>query len=204
MDWLTTVDHKKIGILYLLGGTLFFVLGGIEAMLIRLQLMFPESNFLDAQTYNEVLTMHGTTMIFLAAMPLLFAFMNFIVPLQIGARDVAFPFVNALGFWTFFFGGIMVNVSWFLGGAPDAGWTAYTPLSSSEDFSGKGNDFYAVGLQIAGLGTLMSGINFLATIINMRAPGMTFMRMPLFTWTTFVSSLLILFAFPPPDRKSVV
>jgi len=197
MDWLTTVDHKKIGILYLLGGTLFFVFGGIEAMLIRLQLMFPESNFLDAQTYNEVLTMHGTTMIFLAAMPLLFAFMNFIVPLQIGARDVAFPFVNALGFWTFFFGGIMVNVSWFLGGAPDAGWTAYTPLSSSEDFSGKGNDFYAVGLQIAGLGTLMSGINFLATIINMRAPGMTFMRMPLFTWTTFVSSLLILFAFPP-------
>lgn len=197
MDWLTTVDHKKIGILYLLGGTFFFVLGGIEAILIRLQLMFPENNFLDAQTYNEVLTMHGTTMIFLAAMPLLFAFMNFIVPLQIGARDVAFPFVNALGFWTFFFGGLMVNISWFLDGAPDAGWTAYTPLSSSEQFSGKGNDYYAVGLQIAGLGTLMSGINFLATIINMRAPGMTFMRLPLFTWTTFVSSLLILFAFPP-------
>ena len=133
-------------------------------------------------------------MIFFAAMPLVFGFMNAVVPLQIGARDVAFPFVNALGFWLFFFGGVLMNTSWLLGGAPDAGWTAYAPLSSS--FSGHGVDFYVLGLQIAGLGTLIGGINFLVTIINMRAPGMTYMRMPLFTWTAFITSALVLFAFP--------
>lgn len=194
MDWLTTVDHKKIAILYLLAGALFFVIGGLEAVLIRVQLMYPENNVVSAQTFNELITMHGTTMIFLAAMPLWFAFMNAIIPLQIGARDVAFPFLNSLGFWTFFFGGLLVNISWFLGGAPDAGWTAYTPLSTS--FSGHGIDFYAIGLQIAGIGTLVGGINFLATVINMRTPGMSFMRMPLFTWTSFVASIIILFAFP--------
>lgn len=195
MDWLTTVDHKKIGILYFMSGIFFFLVGGIEALLIRVQLMFPEMSFLPAQTFNEMITMHGTTMIFLAAMPLVLGLMNVAVPLQIGARDVAFPFVNALGFWTFFFGGVMVNVSWFIDGAPDAGWTMYTPLSTYE-FASKGADYYAVGLQIAGIGTLVGGINFLATIINMRAPGMSFMRMPLFTWTSFVTSLIILFAFP--------
>ncbi len=195
MDWLTTVDHKKIGILYLAAGGFFFLIGGLEALLIRIQLMKPMNDFVSAQVFNELITMHGTTMIFLAAMPLIFGLMNAVVPLQIGARDVAFPFVNALGFWTFFFGGLLVNLSWFLGGAPDAGWTAYPPLSS-EQFSGMGVDFYAVGLQIAGIGTLIGGINFLVTIINMRAPGMTFMRMPLFTWTSFVTSMIILFAFP--------
>jgi len=196
MDWLTTVDHKKIAILYLASGLFFFVLGGIEALLIRIQLMFPMFNFLDGQTYNEVLTMHGTTMIFLVAMPLVFAMWNAAVPLQIGARDVAFPFLNSLGFWVFLFGGILLNLSWFLGGAPDAGWTMYAPLALRE-FSGPGNDYYLIGLQIAGIGSLLSGINFLATIINMRAPGMTFMRMPLFTWTTLVTSLIILFALTP-------
>jgi cytochrome c oxidase subunit I len=196
MDWLTTVDHKKIGILYLVAGGLFFLIGGLEAVLIRIQLMKPMNDFLSAQTYNEVLTMHGTTMIFLAAMPLIFAFMNAIVPLQIGARDVAYPFVNAVGFWMFFFGGLLLNLSFFLGGAPDAGWTAYAPLASSAEYSGRGIDFYSIGLQIAGLGTLVGGINFLVTIINMRAPGMTFMRLPLFTWTSFVTSAIILFAFP--------
>lgn len=196
MDWLTTVDHKKIGILYLIAGGLFFLFGGLEAILIRIQLMKPMNDFVSAQTFNELLTMHGTTMIFLAAMPLIFAFMNAVVPLQIGARDVAYPFVNALGFWLFFLGGVLLNVSWFLEGAPDAGWTAYAPLSSSPDFVGKGVDFYVLGLQIAGIGTLIGGINFLVTIINMRAPGMSFMRMPLFTWTSFVTSALILFAFP--------
>lgn len=194
-DYLTTVDHKKIAILYLLAGGFFFILGGLEAMFIRIQLAVPENNFLDAQLYNEIMTMHGTTMIFLAAMPILFGFMNAIMPLQIGARDVAFPFVNALGFWLFFFGGVFLNLSWFLGGAPDAGWTSYTTLSMAS--SGHGIDFYTLGLQISGFGTLMGAINFIVTIINMRAPGMTFMRMPLFTWTTFISSTLILFAFPP-------
>lgn len=195
MDWLTTVDHKKIGILYLLAGGFFFLIGGFEAILIRVQLMFPEQTIFIGGTFNELITMHGTTMIFFAAMPLLLGFMNAIMPLQIGARDVAFPFVNALGFWLFFFGGLLLNLSWFLGGAPDAGWTAYAPLSDPTH-SGMGVDFYVVGLQISGIGTLIGGINFLVTIINMRAPGMTFMRMPLFAWTTFVTSALILFAFP--------
>ena len=194
-DWLTTVDHKKIGIMYLVAGGFFFAIGGLMAMLMRAQLMFPDSSFLPAQTYNEILTMHGTVMIFLAAMPLLFGFMNYIMPLQIGARDVAFPFLNSLGFWLFLFGGILINLSWFLGGAPDAGWTAYVPLSSA-DYAGTGLDFYVLGLQIGGAGTLIGGINFLVTIVNMRAPGMSMMRMPLFTWNTFIASILILFAFP--------
>lgn len=194
-DYLTTVDHKKIAILYLVTGGFFFIVGGIEAMLIRIQLAKADNDFVSAGLYNEIITMHGTTMIFLAAMPLLFAFMNAVVPLQIGARDVAFPFLNSLGFWMFFFGGIFLNLSWFMGGAPDAGWTSYASLSIASP--GHGIDFYALGLQISGGGTLIAGINFLVTIINMRAPGMTYMRMPLFTWSTFVASALILFAFPP-------
>ncbi|WP_218093475.1 cytochrome c oxidase subunit I [Paenibacillus solanacearum] len=198
MDWLTTVDHKKIGILYLIAGGLFFLLGGIEAILIRLQLLYPDQKIFIGDTFNQLTTMHGTTMIFFAAMPVIFAFMNAVIPLQIGARDVAFPFVNALGFWLFFFGALLMNTSWFLGGAPNAGWTAYPPLSGIVDKTGvfKGVDFYVLGLQIAGIGTLIGGINFLVTIINMRAPGMTYMRMPMFTWAAFITSFLILFAFP--------
>ncbi|MFC4184538.1 cytochrome c oxidase subunit I [Saccharococcus thermophilus] len=194
-DYLTTVDHKKIAILYLIAGGIFFVAGGVEALLIRIQLAKPNNDFLVGGLYNQVLTMHGTTMIFLAATPLLFALMNAAVPIQIGARDVAFPFLNALGFWLFFFGGLFLNCSWFLGGAPDAGWTSYASLSLESP--GHGIDFFLLGLQISGFGTLISGINFLVTIVNMRAPGMTFMRMPMFTWATFVASALILFAFPP-------
>ncbi|MGO1987955.1 cytochrome c oxidase subunit I [Mammaliicoccus vitulinus] len=194
-DYLTTVDHKKIAILYLIAGGLFFAVGGIEAMLIHIQLIVPENDFVSAGLFNEIITMHGTTMIFLAAMPLLFGFMNAVVPLQIGARDVAFPFLNALGFWLFLFGGIFLNLSWILGGAPDAGWTSYASLSLES--AGHGINFYALGLQISGAGTLIAGINFVATIVNMRAPGMTYMRMPLMTWTTFVASTLIVFAFPP-------
>ncbi|GIP45377.1 cytochrome c oxidase subunit 1 [Paenibacillus sp. J45TS6] len=196
MDWITTVDHKKIAILYLMAGALFFGIGGIEAILIRLQLMEPYSKIVSTQLFNELITMHGTTMIFLGVMPIIFAFMNAILPLQIGARDVAFPFLNALGFWTFLFGGILLNLSWVMGGAPDAGWTSYVPLASSAYSETHGVDFYTIGLQIAGLGTLIGGINFLATIITMRAPGMSFMRMPMFAWTTFITSAMILFAFP--------
>lgn len=194
-DYLTTVDHKKIAVLYLVAGGFFFILGGIEALFIRVQLSIPNNDFVSAGFFNELLTMHGTTMIFLAAMPLLFAFMNAIIPLQIGARDVAFPFLNALGFWLFFLGGIFLNLSWFLGGAPDAGWTSYASLSLASE--GHGVDFYVLGLQIAGAGTLISGINFLATVITMRAPGLTYMRLPMFSWTTLITSALILFAFPP-------
>ena len=194
-DYLTTVDHKKIAHLYLVAGGIFFIIGGLEAMFIRIQLAKPDNDFMSAGLYNEIMTMHGTTMIFLAAMPLVFAFMNAIMPLQIGARDVAFPFLNSLGFWLFLFGGLFLNLSWFFQAVPDAGWTSYASLSLASE--GHGIDFYALGLQISGAGTLIGGINFLVTIINMRAPGMTFMRMPLFTWSTFVVSALILFAFPP-------
>lgn len=194
-DYLTTVDHKKIAHLYLAGGGFFFILGGIEALIIRIQLIKPENDFISAGLYNEMITMHGTTMIFLAAMPIIVGLMNAIMPLQIGARDVAFPFLNALSFWLFFFGGLLLNLSFLFGGAPDAGWTSYASLSM--DSPGHGIDYYIAGLQIAGAGTLMTGINFIATIVTMRAPGMTYMRMPLFTWATFVTSVLILFAFPP-------
>lgn len=193
-DYLTTVDHKKIAVLYLIAGGFFFILGGLEALAIRWQLVKPMNDFVSAGFYNELISMHGTTMIFLAAMPLIIAFMNIAVPLQIGARDVAFPFLNSLGFWLFLFGGIMLNIGWFTGGAADAGWTAYAPLSTTS--AGEGVDYYILGLQISGAGTLMGGINFLVTIVNMRAPGMTYMRLPMFTWTAFVASVLILFAFP--------
>ncbi|MDG0809765.1 cytochrome c oxidase subunit I [Cohnella rhizosphaerae] len=196
MDWLTTVDHKKIGILYLIAGGLFFLVGGLEAVLIRIQLIKPMNDFVGADTFNQLITMHGTTMIFLAAMPMLFALMNAVIPLQIGARDVAFPFLNSLGFWTFFAGGVLLNISWFAGDIPDAGWTSYVPLAGPMYAGGHGVDYYLMGLQIAGIGTLLGGINFMATIINMRAPGMSFMRMPMFTWTIFITSALIVFAFP--------
>jgi len=193
-DYMTTIDHKKIAHLYLIGGGFFFILGGLEAVVIRIQLIKPDNDFISAGLYNQMITMHGTTMIFLAAMPIILALMNAVLPLQIGARDVAFPFLNSLGFWLFMFGGILLNCSWFLGGAPDGGWTSYASFALTSP--GHGIDFYVMGLQIAGAGTLMGGINFLVTVINMRAPGMTYMRMPLFTWASFITSVLILFAFP--------
>ena len=192
-DWLTTVDHKKIGTLYFFAGIFYFAVGGLEALFIRIQLMYPMNDFLDGETFNQMMTMHGTTMLFFAATPLLFGFMNWVVPLQIGARDVAFPFLNSLGFWMFFFGALLTNSSFFLGGAPQAGWTSYAPLAL--DY--KGTDFFVLGLQISGAGTIMSAINFLTTIFTMRAPGMTLLRMPLFTWSTVVASALIMFAFTP-------
>lgn len=195
-EWITTVDHKKIGIMYFMTGLFFFVLGGIEALLIRFQLMVPLNDLVIGRTFNEMLTMHGTTMIFLAAMPLIFGLMNVVVPLQIGARDVAFPFLNSLGYWLFTFGSIILNLGWFFGGNPDAGWTAYPSLALNEYSPGPGMDYYLLGLQVSGLGTLMSGINFMVTIINMRTPGMTFLRMPLFTWTSLIMSVLVLFAMP--------
>ncbi len=193
-DYLTTVDHKKVGILYMAFGAFFFILGGLEALIIRIQLVKPENDFISAGFYNEMITMHGTTMIFFAAMPILIGLMNYIMPLQIGARDVAFPFLNGLGVWLFIMGGLLMNVSWFTGGAPDAGWTNYAPLSLQSP--GHGINYYVMGLQLSGAGTLMSGINFIVTIVLMRGPGMTYMRMPLFSWTTLVASILILFAFP--------
>jgi cytochrome c oxidase subunit 1 len=199
-SWFTTVDHKKIGILY--GGTalVFFCIAGIEALLIRLQLAGPNGTVLTASQYNTLFTMHGTTMVFLAGMPLPVAFGNYFIPLMIGARDVAFPRLNMFGYWAFLFGGLFIYSGFFLGGAPDGGWFGYTPLTSapmSQGFlPGRGPDFWTVGLVLLGFGSVTSGVNFIVTILNMRAPGMTLMRMPVFCWMMLVTAFLTVFAIP--------
>src|ERR671919_1647950 len=195
--WLTTVDHKRIGILYGATAFVFFLLGGIEALLLRIQLAQPNGAFLDADTYNQVFTMHGLSMIFLVVMPLSSAFFNYLIPLQIGARDVAFPRLNAFSYWVFLVGGIFLYSSFFLGGAPNGGWFGYAPLSSGEGFlPGTGMTYYSLGLQILGVASLASAVNFIVTILNERSPGMSLMRMPVFTWMTLVVSFLLLFAMP--------
>jgi cytochrome c oxidase subunit I len=193
-SWFTTIDHKKIGILYGVTAFIFFLIGGLEALLVRVQLAQPNATVLDADTYNQFFTMHGITMIFLVVMPMGVALFNFFVPLMIGARDVAFPRLNALSYWIFLFGGIFIYSSFFLGGAPDGGWFGYAPLSTS--LPSHGMDFYALGLQILGVASLLGAINFIVTILNMRAPGMTLMKMPVFVWMTLVVSFLLLFAMP--------
>ncbi|QTC44057.1 cytochrome ubiquinol oxidase subunit I [Bacillus sp. V3] len=197
-DWMTSTHHTKVGIMYLAAGGAFFLRAGLDALIIRLQLALPENQFwvFQGEKYNQMMTTHGTTMIFFVAMPLLIGLMNVAVPLQIGARDLAFPYMNLLSFWLFLTGGALVNVSFVLGGSPSTGWTGYSPLSLDAFSPGPGLDYYTLGIQIAGVGTMLSAINFLVTIIRKRAKGMTFMRMPLFTWSSFVTSILILFAFP--------
>ncbi|HEY3057859.1 MAG TPA: cytochrome c oxidase subunit I [Chloroflexota bacterium] len=195
-SWFTTVDHKRIGILYGVSAGTFFVIGGLEALVIRLQLWVPNNTLVSAQTFNSLFTMHALTMIFLAIMPLSAAFFNFIIPLQIGARDVAFPRLNAFSYWAFILGGILLNVSFLLGGAPDAGWFAYANLTSRQFSPGSGLDFYMLGLQILGVASLAAALNFFVTIVNMRAPGLGFMRMPIFCWMSLVTMVLLLLAFP--------
>src|SRR3989442_5481165 len=172
-SWLTTVDHKRIGILYGVSAGLFFVIGGLEALVIRLQLWTPNNTLVGAQMFNALFTMHATTMIFLAIMPLGAAFFNFILPLQLGARDVAFPRLNAFSYWAFILGGIMLNVSFLLGGAPDAGWFGYANLTTRQYSPGPGIDFWMLGLQVLGVASLAAALNFFVTILNMRAPGMS-------------------------------
>jgi cytochrome aa3-600 menaquinol oxidase subunit I len=195
-EWFTSVDHKRIGIMYILVGIIMFARGGIDGILMKAQTATPNEKFLDAQHYNEVFTTHGTIMILFAAMPFLIGLMNVAIPLQIGARDVAFPQLNLLSFWLTFAGAMLFNLSFVIGGSPDAGWTAYFPLAGKEFTPGIGNNFYFIAVQIAGIGTLMTGINFITTIIKMRAPGMTWMKIPMFTWTSFVASIIIWATFP--------
>lgn len=199
-SWITTVDHKRIGVMYGISAFLWFLVGGLEAVLVRLQLAVPNNDLLSADFYNQLFTMHALTMIFLALMPLTAAFFNYIVPLQIGARDVAFPRLNALSFWIFLLGSIFINIGFVLplfGGepqAPNVGWYAYAPLTTRPFNPGLNADFYVLGLQIVGLSSIIASINFIVTIINLRAPGMRLMRMPIFTWMTLVTSVLIVTA----------
>jgi cytochrome c oxidase subunit 1 len=195
-SWLSTVDHKRIGQLYLYTSLSFFVLGGLEALIIRAQLFGPNGRLVSAESYNQLFTMHGTTMIFLGVMPLSAALFNYLIPLQIGARDVAFPRLNAFSYWVYLFGGLFINASWLWHAAPNAGWFAYAPLSTRVFNPGLNMDFYVIGLQILGLSTLVAAFNFVTTIVNMRAPGMRFMRMPVFTWAAFITQILILVSFP--------
>ncbi|CAN5526028.1 cytochrome c oxidase subunit I [soil metagenome] len=195
-SWLTTIDHKRIGLLYGVSAFFFLLLGGVEALIIRTQLSQPNLDVVSAQRYNELFTMHGTTMIFLAVMPMSSAFFNYIVPLQIGARDVAFPRLNAFSYWVFLAGAIILNMSWFFNAAPNAGWYGYAPLTSTAWNPGRNVDFWLIGLQVLGVASMAAAFNFIVTIFNMRAPGMSLLRMPIFTWSTLIVSILIVMAFP--------
>ncbi len=195
-SWIATTDHKRIAQLYLYSALGFFLWGGAEAELIRWQLHAPNQHFLSAEAYNQVFTMHGTTMIFLAIMPLSAAFFNLLIPLQIGARDVAFPRLNAFSYWVFVLGGLFISVPILFNAGPNGGWFGYTPLTTAAYSPGLNIDFWVIGLQILGISSLASGFNFVTTIINLRAPGMNLMRMPLFTWASFCVQFLIILAFP--------
>ncbi len=223
-SWITTVDHKRIGIMYGYAAFFFFIIGGVEALLLRIHLAQANSEFLTAGAYNALFTMHGTTMIFLFVMPVSAAFMNYLLPLLLGARDVAFPRLNALSWWIFFFGGIFLYSTFifgtsvapvgidgvggnlppgggpgsfnFLSDSPDAGWFGYQPNAGPIFSSGTAMDYWALGLQILGLASLISSVNFLVTVFNMRAKGMRLMRMPVFAWMSTVTSFLLLFSLP--------
>src|SRR6202047_4818536 len=184
--WVTTVDHKRLGLLYIFYALLFLTFGGIEATIIRIQLIHPLNSFVSPQVFNRMFTMHGTTMIFFFVMPVMFGFANYLVPLMIGARDMAFPRLNALSFWMTAFGGLLLYFS-FIGGdglygagsAPDVGWWAYAPLTSTAFSKGHSTDYWTIALLVAGFGTVATGVNLVTTIITMRCPGMTPGKMPL-------------------------
>jgi cytochrome c oxidase subunit 1/cytochrome c oxidase subunit I+III len=194
--WITTVDHKKIAIMYIVASVIFFILGGLEAVVMRLQLAQPENHLVSPQAYNELFTMHGTTMIFLVVMPILFGFANYIVPLQIGARDMAFPKLNAFSLWLFVFGGILLYYSFFAGAVPDTGWFSYAPLTERPFSMGQGVDYWILALVVTGIGSIATGVNLIVTVIKLRAPGMKPMRIPVFTWMSLVTGFILIWAIP--------
>jgi cytochrome c oxidase subunit I len=196
-DWIATVDHKKIGIMYVLMSLVFLVIGGVEALLMRWQLLFANNTFLGPNRFNQLFTMHGTTMVFFVGMPILIGIGNYMVPLMIGARDMAFPRLNAFGFWITLFGGVLVYLSFITGGAPALGWFAYSPLTETTFARSPATDFWALGLLISGIGTISAAVNFIATILGMRAPGMTLRKVPFFVWTMLWTAVQMLFAIPP-------
>ncbi|HEY7782108.1 MAG TPA: cytochrome c oxidase subunit I [Ktedonobacterales bacterium] len=221
-SWITTTDHKRIGILYIYTAFTFFLAGGIEAELIRLQLAQPNEKLLTPQQYDQVFTMHGTTMIFLFIMPMMTGLGNYVVPLMVGARDMAFPRINALGYWLLLFGGLFMYASFLTGGAPNAGWFNYAPLSDAAPACfgapvnvataplsgcfapGQNVDFWIIGLNMLGIASITSGLNFIVTVFRLRAPGLTINRMPLFTWMTLVTSFLLVFAMPSLTTASAL
>ena len=210
-EWVTTVDHKRIGILYILYALLFLIIGGLEALVIRIQLMYPHSDFVSPQVFNRMFTMHGTTMIFFVVMPVLFGFANYLVPLMIGARDMAFPRLNAFSFWLSAFGGILLYFS-FLGGnglygagnAPDVGWWAYAPLTSRAFSPGHSADYWTIAVLVSGFGSIGTATNIIATIFSLRCPGMKLSRMPLFVWLNLVMSWLVLFSITPLSAAQIM
>src|SRR5215468_11834780 len=210
-EWLTTVDHKKIGVLYVLYALLCLVIGGTEAFIIRIQLMHSHFHFVSPQVFNQLMTMHGTTMIFFVAMPVLFGFVNYLVPLMIGARDMAFPRLNALSFWLTALGGFLLYFS-FLGGsglygagnAPDIGWWAYAPLAARAFSPGNSSDYWTIAVLVAGFGTIGGAINLISTILCLRCPGMRLSRMPLLPWLVLVMAGEVLFAVTPLSAAQIM
>jgi cytochrome c oxidase subunit I len=196
LSWITTVDHKRIGILYIYLTLFFFIAGGTEALLVRTQLAWSNLKILAPDQYNQMFTMHATTMIFLFVIPILAGFGNYFVPLLIGARDMAFPKLNMLSFWLLLFGGLVLNMSFLLGGAPDAGWTSYAPLSTITYSKNAALDFWIIGLLLVGTSSTVGAINFLVTTFTMRAPGMKLTNMPMFVWNMMITSAMVVFSTP--------
>jgi cytochrome c oxidase subunit 1 len=210
-DWVSTVDHKRLGLMYIVSGLLFFVIAGIMATVIRLQLAFPNGKVVDPDTFNRLFTMHGTTMVFLVGMPFVAGLSNYLVPLMIGARDMAFPRLNAFGFWIFLFGGCLLYFSYIGGGglsgagsAPDVGWFAYAPLTSRAFSRGASTDYWILGILVAGIGSIASALNVIVTTVSMRCPGMTLSRMPMFVWVMLIDSWLIIIALPPLSAAQIM
>ena len=208
---MVTVDHKRLGILYVVYALFFLLVGGAEAIAIRIQLAVPHNHFVSPEIYNELFTMHGTTMVFLVGMPILFGFANYLVPLMIGARDMAFPRLNAFSFWLTAFGGLLLYFSFIggfglygMGNAPDVGWFAYAPLTAKAFSPGHNTDYWALALIVSGFGTLGTAINIIATIVSMRCRGMTLFRMPLFVWLMLVVSGLTLITITPLTAAQVM
>ncbi len=200
----STLDHKRIGLMYLGTAAFFFAIAGFEAILMRLQLAWPRNSFLSPNAYNQTFTMHGTTMIFLVVVPTLLGLSVYLTPLMIGATDMAFPRLNAFGFWIFLFGGLFLHYSFFAGGAPAAGWFAYAPLSEQPYSLLKGMDYWALALLAIGSGTIATGLNLIVTIIKLRAPGMKLQKLPLFVWMVLVNSYLIILALPALNASLVM
>ncbi|MGA8184468.1 MAG: cytochrome c oxidase subunit I [Terriglobia bacterium] len=204
LGWVSSVDHKRIGIMYLLAALIYFGAGGIEALLMRIQLAKPVNSFLSPGAFDQIFTMHGTTMIFLVAMPVLTGLANYLIPLMIGASDVAFPRLNALSLWLLVFGGVLLYFSFIAGGAPAAGWFNYAPLSEKAYSTTQGVDYYSLGLLITGIGSVVAAINLIVTIIKYRAPGLTIKRLPLFVWMVLVTQILIILALPALNASLVM